>query len=54
MSIFVFDDDGSFSVLVNDEEQHSLCSALADVPADWRVVCGEAEHAACQDYIEQN
>jgi glycopeptidolipid biosynthesis protein len=41
-------------VLVNDEEQHSLWPAFADVPAGWRVVYGEAERAACLDYIEQN
>jgi uncharacterized protein YbdZ (MbtH family) len=50
-----FDDDsGSFFVLVNDEEQHSLWPAFADVPAGWRVVYGEADRAACLDYIEQN
>jgi uncharacterized protein YbdZ (MbtH family) len=38
----------------DDEEQHSLWSAFADVPAGRRVVCGEAERAACLDYIEQN
>jgi MbtH-like protein len=27
------DDNGSFFVLVNDEEQHSLCPTFADVPA---------------------
>ncbi len=48
------DDDGSFYVLVNDEEQHSLWPAFADVPAGWRVVYGEADRAACLDYIEQN
>jgi uncharacterized protein YbdZ (MbtH family) len=32
------DDGGSFFVLVNDEEQHSLWPAFADVPAGWRVV----------------
>ena len=48
------DDDGSFFVLVNDEEQHSLWPAFADVPAGWRVVYGEADRAACLDYIEQN
>jgi uncharacterized protein YbdZ (MbtH family) len=48
------DDDGSFFVLVNDEEQHSLWPSFADVPAGWRVVYGEAERAACLDYIEQN
>ena len=48
------DDDGSFLVLVNDEEQHSLWPTFADVPAGWRVVHGEADRAACLDYIEQN
>jgi uncharacterized protein YbdZ (MbtH family) len=43
-------DKGSFFVLVNDEEQHnSLWPAFADVPAGWRVVCGEAERAKCLD-----
>ena len=55
MSINPFDDDnGSFFVLINDEEQHSLWPAFADVPAGWRVVYGEADRAACLDYIEQN
>ena len=55
MSINPFDDDnGSFFVLVNDEEQHSLWPTFADVPAGWRVVYGEADRAACLDYIEQN
>jgi uncharacterized protein YbdZ (MbtH family) len=55
MSINPFDDDdGSFFVLVNDEEQHSLWPTFADGRADWRVVYGEADRAACLDYIEQN
>jgi uncharacterized protein YbdZ (MbtH family) len=55
VSINPFDDDnGSFVVLVNDEEQHSLWPVFADVPAGWRVVYGEADRAACLDYIEQN
>jgi len=55
VSINPFDDDsGSFFVLVNDEEQHSLWPAFADVPAGWQVVYGEADRAACLDYIEQN
>ncbi len=54
-SINPFDDDNaSFLVLVNDEEQHSLWPTFADVPAGWRVVYGEADRAACLDYIEQN
>src|SRR5882757_5232566 len=55
MSVNPFDDDnGSFFVLINDEEQHSLWPTFADVPAGWRVVYGEADRAACLDYIEQN
>ena len=55
MSINPFDDDeGSFFVLINDEEQHSLWPTFADVPAGWRVVHGEASRAACLDYIEKN
>jgi MbtH protein len=30
------DDSGSFSVLLNDEEQDSLWPAFAEFPADWR------------------
>lgn len=54
MSVNSFDDDGSFFALVNDDEQQSLCLVFADVPASWRVVYGEAERAACLNYIEQN
>ncbi|MDA3664711.1 MbtH family protein [Mycobacterium xenopi] len=54
MSIKPFDDDnGNFLVLLNDEEQHSLWP-FADVSAGWRVVYGEADRAACLDYVEQN
>jgi uncharacterized protein YbdZ (MbtH family) len=50
-----FDDDNArFLVLVNDEEQHSLWPGFADVPMGWRVVYGEADRAACLDYIEHN
>jgi uncharacterized protein YbdZ (MbtH family) len=55
MSVNPFDDDnGAFLVLINDEEQHSLWPTFSDVPAGWRVVYGEADRAACLDYIEQN
>jgi uncharacterized protein YbdZ (MbtH family) len=50
-----FDDDkGSFVVLINDEEQHSLWPTFAVFPAGWRVVYGEAERGICLEYIEQN
>jgi glycopeptidolipid biosynthesis protein len=50
-----FDDgNGSFFVLVNDEDQHSLWPAFAEIPAGWRPVHGEADRDACLGYIEQH
>ena len=50
-----FDDpDGSFFVLVNDEGQHSLWPAFAEVPAGWRTVHGEAGRDACLEYVEEH
>ena len=55
MSTNPFDDgNGSFLVLINDEEQHSLWPTFAEIPVGWRVVYGEAGRAACLEYIEQN
>jgi uncharacterized protein YbdZ (MbtH family) len=48
------DDNGSFFVVVNDEEQHSLWPVFTDVPAGWRAIYGAAPRAACVDYIEAN
>jgi MbtH protein len=50
-----FDDpDGTFVVLVNDEDQHSLWPAGMAVPAGWQVVHGQASRQSCLDYIEAN
>ncbi|TDD03913.1 MbtH family protein [Nonomuraea deserti] len=46
------DENGSYLVLVNDENQHSLWPAGIDVPAGWRVVLEESPRAACLSYIE--
>ncbi|OMC39929.1 protein mbtH [Mycobacterium sp. GA-1841] len=55
MSSNPFDDeDGTFYVLVNDEDQHSLWPAFADVPAGWQVVFREASRAACLSYVEEH
>ncbi|MEZ0051421.1 uncharacterized protein YbdZ (MbtH family) [Mycobacterium sp. MAA66] len=49
-----FDDDSAnFLVLVNEEEQHSLWPTFAAVPDGWQVVFGEADRAACLDYIDR-
>jgi glycopeptidolipid biosynthesis protein len=47
------DDNGTFFVVVNDEDQHSLWPAFADVPAGWRIVYGGAARAECLDFVEQ-
>ncbi|MEY9928574.1 uncharacterized protein YbdZ (MbtH family) [Catenulispora sp. GP43] len=55
MSTNPFDDEnGSFYVVVNDEDQHSLWPVFAEVPAGWRVAFGEANRADCLGYVEQN
>ena len=55
MSTNPFDDaDGRFYVVANDEQQHSLWPAFADVPAGWQPVFGEASRSECVDYVEQN
>jgi uncharacterized protein YbdZ (MbtH family) len=46
--------EGTFTVLVNDENQHSLWPVFAEVPAGWRTVFGPAPKPACLDYVEEN
>lgn len=55
MSTNPFDDvDGTFLVLVNDEQQHSLWPQFAPVPRGWTAVFGPSGHAQCLEYVEQN
>ncbi|MEU7854212.1 MbtH family protein [Nonomuraea sp. NPDC049141] len=58
MSDNPFDDEsGTFYVLVNDEEQHSLWPTFKEVPAGWRIVFGEGgqgKRQECLDYVDQN
>jgi uncharacterized protein YbdZ (MbtH family) len=50
-----FDDpDGTFLVLANGEEQHSLWPQSIAVPAGWRVVHEADSRQASLDYIEQH
>ncbi|MCF7696198.1 MbtH family protein [Mycetohabitans sp. B2] len=47
-----FDDpNGSFLVLVNSENQHSLWPNFAELPAGWQVVHGPDTRQACLDYV---
>ncbi|NEB21447.1 MbtH family NRPS accessory protein [Streptomyces coelicoflavus] len=47
-------DEASYFVLVNDEGQHSLWPAFAEVPEGWQRVHGEDTRAACLEYVERN
>jgi uncharacterized protein YbdZ (MbtH family) len=47
-------EDGRFYVLVNDEEQHSLWPAFAEIPAGWRLAFGDAPRGECVQFVEQN
>ncbi|MER7183389.1 MbtH family protein [Streptomyces hyaluromycini] len=50
-----FDDtEGTFLVLVNEEGQHSLWPAFAEVPAGWTVVLAETDRQSCLDYVEEH
>jgi MbtH protein len=48
------DENGTFFVLVNNEDQHSMWPTFIDVPEGWDVVFGEDTRQACFDYIEAN
>lgn len=45
-------EDGSYLVLVNGENQHSLWPEAIAVPGGWIVVYGPASRPDCLDYIE--
>ncbi|MFD5409713.1 MbtH family protein [Streptomyces nojiriensis] len=50
-----FDDpEGTFHVLVNDENQHSLWPSFAEVPAGWRPVLSDAAREDAVRYVEEN
>ncbi|MFF9011803.1 MbtH family protein [Streptomyces sp. NPDC014870] len=55
MSTNPFEDpQGTFLVLVNDENQHSIWPSFAEVPAGWRTAFGEATRDACLAYVEEH
>ncbi|WP_435298931.1 MbtH family protein [Timonella sp. A28] len=50
-----FDNEaGSFLVLKNNEEQHSLWPDFRAVPQGWDIVFGPATRDAALAYVEQN
>lgn len=44
--------DGTFLVLVNGENQHSLWPSFVDVPAGWTAVHGPGPREECLTYVE--
>ncbi|MFI5086159.1 MAG: MbtH family protein [Actinomycetales bacterium] len=50
-----FDDTtGTFRVLVNDLQQHSLWPSFADVPQGWVLMYGPDSRDACLEYVSSN
>ncbi|MEV6875777.1 MbtH family protein [Amycolatopsis sp. NPDC051128] len=48
------DPSGTYLVLVNAENQHSLWPESVDVPAGWTVAFGPETRQACLDHVETN
>ncbi|GIH59820.1 MULTISPECIES: MbtH family protein [Microbispora] len=55
MSTNPFEDpDGTYHVLVNEEGQHSLWPAFAEVPAGWSVAKAATDRQSALDYVTAN
>ncbi|MEU9622498.1 MULTISPECIES: MbtH family NRPS accessory protein [unclassified Streptomyces] len=55
MSDSLFDDvDGTFVVVVNAENQHSLWPVRLEVPAGWDAVTEPGTRQAALDYVESH
>ncbi|MDX2391907.1 MULTISPECIES: MbtH family protein [unclassified Streptomyces] len=48
------DTDGTYLVLVNAENQHSLWPSFVAVPEGWTTAFGEARREECLAYVEEN
>lgn len=46
-------DDGSYRVVINDEEQYSIWRVGLDIPPGWRAVGPTGPKQECLDYIDQ-
>lgn len=46
------DENGTYLILVNAENQHSLWPAALDVPAGWTAAHGPDTRACCLEYVE--
>ncbi|MEU0940707.1 MbtH family protein [Embleya sp. NPDC005971] len=47
------DDEATYLVLVNDENQYSLWPAFLDVPEGWSIAHPRDTRSACLEYIDR-
>lgn len=47
------DDDQTYHVVINDEEQYSIWWADRDIPAGWRAEGTTGSRAACLEHIDE-
>jgi MbtH protein len=48
------DPDGTYLVLVNEDEQYSLWPSFASVPDGWSVALAETDRDTCLNFVEQH
>lgn len=46
--------EGTFLVLTNQENQHSLWPDFAEAPEGWSTAFGPAPRPSCIEYVEEN
>jgi uncharacterized protein YbdZ (MbtH family) len=44
--------NGTYFVLTNAKNQHSIWPSFMDVPPGWKVLYGEANYVPCVEYID--
>jgi len=47
------DDDTTFDVVINDEEQYSIWPSYKAIPAGWKSVGKQGKKAECLAYIDE-
>ncbi len=51
--MFEDDDDRTYQVVVNDEEQYSIWPTEREIPAGWRATGPSGPKAECLTYIDE-
>jgi MbtH protein len=53
MSVNAFDDEGTFVVLVNHEEQYSLWPVDKEIPKGWSATGQQGTKKECMAYVDE-